>query len=279
MRFLFLHGGPGFNSFAEEAILGPLLSAAGHQVRFWNEPSRLRPRGEVFEAADAYRRWLASSERCLLGVTDSGPAHVIAFSFAVHAAAHLARSHPARVASVLLAAPSADPFGAFRNVLALAAADFAAERPDAAASLRDCIARTRTLMDDAMREGLPLALADPRLFSHYWVDPARADAAFRQLSSPEAQYDVESLFAVLGDFQACSSRGAGEAMAPTLALFADRDPIAPIDQQEVPLRALFAAAIVERFEDCSHCLHLDQPERFVRRLDLWAASVHTARSS
>ena len=39
MRFVFLHGGPGFNSFAEQAILRPLIVSAGHDIVCWNEPS------------------------------------------------------------------------------------------------------------------------------------------------------------------------------------------------------------------------------------------------
>ena len=46
MRFVFLHGGPGFNSFAEQAILGPIFHSYGREIVFWNEPSRLRPGGE-----------------------------------------------------------------------------------------------------------------------------------------------------------------------------------------------------------------------------------------
>src|SRR5262245_376586 len=110
MTFVFLHGGPGFNSFAEQAMLGWLFQVAGQTIVFWNEPSRLRPEGEPFEAERAFERWLASAERSVLSAAESGPVHVITHSASVHAGLEISRRHPSRVASLVLVAPAADLF-------------------------------------------------------------------------------------------------------------------------------------------------------------------------
>ncbi|MFW5888007.1 MAG: hypothetical protein ACOCUH_04345, partial [Bacteriovoracia bacterium] len=40
--FLFLHGGPGFNSEPERNLLRPQFEASGHDFIAWDEPSSLR---------------------------------------------------------------------------------------------------------------------------------------------------------------------------------------------------------------------------------------------
>jgi pimeloyl-ACP methyl ester carboxylesterase len=274
MRFVFLHGGPGFNSFAEQTILCPLFVSDGHEIVCWNEPSRLRPGGEVFETAGAFERWLASAERCVVSAAQSQPVHLITHSVAVHAALEIVRRQPRLISSLVVVAPSVDTFATFTNVLRLAHEDLREVKPNVASTIADCLLRTRTVLDDAMREGLMDVLQDERLFTHYWADPAQFEASMSALARPEAQFDAESFFAVLGGFaqrgDACLS--AATVNVPTLVLFGDRDRITPGAEQRGAIRAVAPDAQIEVVEGCSHYVHLDRPRHFIDVVVTWAAA-------
>jgi pimeloyl-ACP methyl ester carboxylesterase len=269
-RFVFVHGGPGFNSLPEQTLLGPPCEAAGHSIAFWNEPSRLRPDGDAFEAERAFERWLASAERFVLQ-SALRPAHLIAHSSAVHAALEIARRHPHCLASVVLVAPSIDPFAGFRRVLRVAHADFAETQPALASVVASAIARTRVLFDDPMREGLQLAARDERLFTHYFANADQFAATAAVMSRPEAQFDGESFFAVMSDFAGrhASLLSTAPVPVPVLALFGSADPITPMDDQVGALRAAAPGACIERVDGCSHWLHLDRPRRFLEIVTRW----------
>jgi pimeloyl-ACP methyl ester carboxylesterase len=276
MRFVFLHGGPGFNSVAEQAILGPLFHAAGHEIVFWNEPSRLRSDGDPFQAADAYTRWLESAERCVLRSAAPEPVHLIAHSFAPHAAVEIARRHAHRLASLTLVAPSANLLATYRNVLELASEDLREVKPDVAAAIEACHARTRMILDEAMREGILLALQDERLFTHYFVNAEQLQAVAAAQARPEAQFDVESMLAVLADFGTH-----GPSIAPTppvttpcLILFAVQDVVSPSDEHQAMVLAAIPGAHIVTMDGCSHYPHLDRPQPFVDVVVGWAQAKH-----
>ena len=272
MRFLFLHGGPGMNSFAERAIVGPLFDIRGHDAYFWNEPSRLRPAGDAFHAVDAFVQWFASAERAVVAFSAPGSLLLIAHSWAAVPAIEIARRHPDRVAGLVLVAPTTDLFAAFSRALRLAQQDLAADQPQIAAGIAACLARTRSLGDDSLREGLRLAFHDPKLFTHYWADPVQFEASVAAMSCPEAQFDAESFFAVLDDFDErwTSLRSEAPLTMPALVVWGARDLITPFAETRAGVLAEIPHATVEVFDDGGHFVHLDRPRRFIDTLFAWA---------
>jgi len=272
MRFVFLHGGPGFNSFAEQAILRPLIVSAGHDIVCWNEPSRLRPDGESFEVAGAFERWLASAEGCVVCAAQSQPIHLITHSMGVHAALEIMRRRPGCVATLVAVAPSIEAFATFTNILRLAHEDLSEAKPDVASTLAQCLARTQTVLDAAMREGLMNVLQDERLFSHYWADRRQFEASMSALARPEAQFDVESFFAVLDGFaqRAASPPLRPGPTVPTLVLFGAHDRVTPHHEQRSAIDETLPGARVNVLDGCSHYVHLDRPQHFVAEVVEWA---------
>lgn len=280
MTFVFLHGGPGFNSFAEEAMLGPLFHAAGDDIVFWNEPSRLRPDGEPFEAAGAFERWLTSAERIVLRAAGSRPVHVIAHSIAVHAALEISRRHPGRVASLVLVAPAADAFATYTNVLRLARDDLATVQPDIALAIAGDLARTRTVLDAAMCDGMMNVLHDDQLLEHYWADRRQFEASIAAQSKPGGQFDADAFFAVLTDFGERRAALLSDApvTVPALVLFGAQDRIAPFQQQRDATEAAVRGVRMEVIDGCSHYVHLDRPQHFVGIAGEWAAAHSQGRT-
>jgi pimeloyl-ACP methyl ester carboxylesterase len=273
MRFAFLHGGPGFNSVAEEAILGPLFVCGGHEITFWNEPSRLRPDGDPFDATGAFERWLTSAERLVLRSAASMPVHLIAHSFTVRAAMEIARRHPSRLSSLVFVAPNVDTFEGYRNVLRLAHEDLIETNPEAASAIARSLADTRAVLDAAMRDGILNALYDDRIFTHYFADADQMRRTMAAWSSAEGQFDVDSLFAVLADFgqRGHSLLSTAPVTVPTLALFGAHDRVTSAEEQSPALRAAVPGARIEVLDGCSHFVHLDRPQYFVDIVVAWAS--------
>jgi pimeloyl-ACP methyl ester carboxylesterase len=273
MRFLFLAAGPGFNGFAERVILKPVIESAGHHLDVWDEPSRLRPGGDPFDPVGAFGHWLDSAERKLTAVSASESVVLMAHSFSIHAAIHLARRHASRLAGLVLIAPAVDAFATFTNVLGVAARDLEEDQPDIAAALGACLTRTRTIMDDAMREGMALVLHDAKIMTHYWADPGQLQASLAAQNHPEARFDVDSFFSVLGDYAARGSAWRSEARVetPTLVLFGRHDPITPRDAQAGAVQSEIPHAVIDTLEDGGHYLHLDRPGPFMLAVTGWLA--------
>jgi pimeloyl-ACP methyl ester carboxylesterase len=276
-RVVFLHGGPGFNSLPEQSMLGPLCRAGRLDTVFWNEPSRLRPDGDPFSVEKAFDNWLASATNFTVRAAEAGPVHIVAHSSTVHAALQITREHQDRVASLVLVAPSADNLTTFRNVLRIARDDLAPVNAELSATIDSALARTRAVLDAAMREGLLAAVQDEQLFTHYFVNSEQLQRTSAAWTQPGGQFDMESFLSVLADF---GRRGASllpgpVVTAPALVLFGAQDPITPMSEQVAPLLRALPDARVEVVDGCSHCLHLDRPQDFFERLLAWTGSIAT----
>ncbi len=276
MRFVFLHGGPGLNSFAEQVILGPSISAAGHETTFWNEPSINRPDGDPFNIHGAFEHWIASAERAFLAAAATEPVCVLAHSFSYSAACELARRYPERIAGLVLIAPAAKPSLSFKNVLKVAQGLASQET---VTMFDDCVSRTCALLDAPMRRGFELILGQPALlnglFTSYWVNRERFRAWLSTQTSTKAQFDVASFLSVLDDYcaRADTLRSARSVSTRTLVFFARQDPVVMMTEQAPAVQADIPHAQIELIDDCGHFIHLERPQDWVRRVLEWSSAT------
>jgi len=271
MDIVFLHGGPGFNSIAEKALLGPLLAREGIHCRFWNEPSPRRPEDGVFDGSAALTGLLESAEKAIIDTARAsrdGRVHLVAHSFGSIAATLLTldlekRSQPSPVSLVTLISPALDLDTALTNTMTVAAGDYSEDCPEKEAELRALIASGPQVLNQEMIRGLELALSDPALLTHYWVDQTRLAQAAGALAGPEAQLDITTMFAVLAEFGAGRplSRVRSSLPGRCNVLFGARDPIARRREQEAVLTSFYADIHVTEFESASHFVHIDDLER------------------
>ncbi len=275
-RALFLHGGPGFNSCAESRILGPILTRAGLETAFWNEPSSLRAEGEAFRQDGAYREWVMSAQRALDRAAIPGvPVVLMAHSFAIHAALELADRQAERLVGLVALAPSLDLNAVYRAVLSLARADFARNEDHRADLIEQCLRDSTTLFDACMVEGLAIAAQSHTLFDHYWTcrQSQRATAEARNI--PEAQFDGESFFAVLSDYArtTASRRSPPSVDVPILAVFGEDDPISPEGLHAPLLRSRATDVRSRTFAGASHYVHLEKPSEWIALCQSWLATL------
>jgi pimeloyl-ACP methyl ester carboxylesterase len=93
------------------------------------------------------------------------------------------------------------------------------------------------------------------------------------LRGPEAQFDVESFFAVLSQFGQLGATLLSPAVnIPALALFGAQDPVTPFEEHRSAIEAGLPDGRLEVLDGCSHYLHLDRPRHFVDLVVEWAAT-------
>jgi proline iminopeptidase len=267
---LFLHGGPGLNSYAESELLGPALQARNRRAEFWNEPSRRQGYGPAFRTERAFRNQVESvcQEIDRLSLESGGrKVDVIAHSFACNVIWDALETASAKVGRLILVTPGLSANALFRRIMKLAAADFKSPRPEASRHLEELSTKSQSFNDSAMQEGLLLAGEDAALFTHYWKNKPQMEAFFGVWGRRGASLDVESFQCVLADFAAHLPERDRLARAyPTLdvsVVFGAHDPIVSEQEELGLLNRAFPQAKVTRFESSGHFPHLEELSNFV----------------
>lgn len=269
-RFAYLHGGPGFDSRSARVLLAPHLSDRGHVSAFWDEPSRLRPQGDVFESVRAYERWLVSAERFVLAVAADRPAHLLTHSFSIHAGLELARRHPAHIAGLVALAPATDAFTVYCSVLRIAERDFERSGDARGAAIRRYLQQTRNLMDEPMLQAFAVAAEDVHLLDHYWVNQTARQRAV-DVYGGRFSVDVESFLAVLDDYRDRQHQFQSTApvVQPVLAIFGQGDVVSPRDEHLPALVAAAPQTEVVTVAETGHYVHLEAPEACIELIEAW----------
>jgi pimeloyl-ACP methyl ester carboxylesterase len=281
---LFAHGGPGMNSFAEEAILGPLAKEAGLPITFWNEPSRLRPDGWPYDVDHPYLGWLSSLEATSRQLAlRHGPINLIAHSFAAGPALEIARKAPESIGSLTLIAGSFDPWASAMKIIQLALSDFRkAGDFSNAGRLERAMTASHVLGDEAMIEGLLLSLADPVLFDHYYFSSSQMRSALEAIGrrGAQAQVDLVAFENVFRDMHALGLRRCeGHAVeTPTMYISGEMERVIDFDLER-PLHESYLGRLqVSKMADAGHFAHLDQPAAFLERVAVFLDGLGGARA-
>jgi len=266
-NILFLHGGPGLNSSPEKKLLTPGFSKRELHVHYWNEPSLLRPHEGPYLKDHPYTGWIRSAEKMLLAIAEeTGPVHMIGHSFAVNPIMDLLSKHSNLVSKISLIAPGFDLHTCHRNIVQIAIKDYEEDTSIVADELRKLLTQTRYMFDPPMTEALKLALQDPKLLKHYWSRPEQMIASLETMQSSEMQPDFPAFFEVLTEMSVRIRAGIHypkNLKIPVQVAFGSADPVVLRNAEEPTVLDIFPTAEIKIFENCSHYLHLDEPEKFI----------------
>ena len=269
-NFLFLHGGPGTNCWAEEAVFAPHLAGRDWRFHFWQEPSRFRPDGKVYQSSRAYENWLRSAtDRLQKLAQENGPIHLVAHSFSVVAATQIAQSDPTNVASLTLLAPTFLLNEGCRNILNLAARDFSDSAPEKTRQIREFLRESQSLFDPSMQAGVRIALEDAHLFSHYFYDSTNLQIYFDAWQKQNAQFDTDSFFDVLRDIAERPEDMLDlnvPVTLPVICFFGKHDPIVHQKLEIAAISRLFKSVTLHVLDKSGHFPHIEQTDLVFRHL-------------
>jgi pimeloyl-ACP methyl ester carboxylesterase len=266
---LFVHGGPGINSVADEAVIGPYLQREGRRLVFWNEPSRQRPNGEPFLAHRAYQGLVESVVLALRQLSESASAKVtlVAHSFAANAVYQVALLYPEWIDRIILLSPAFHQRKALMNLVGLAEKDLEHDQRGLAIELRALADRSVGVFDDSMLRACRIAMGDPLLFTHYWCSQKAMEIYFGAWAKVGQAFDMESFEAVMTDFHSNSPRLAAQVLVPTVAVFGKYDRVIDRPAEELTCRALFPSLQVVSLVRSGHFPQIEEPREVAALID------------
>ena len=261
LLYLFFHGGPGFNSLAEEQLFRVHLEKKDAQVEFWQEPSS---KDQDFVAETAFQRLLDSADTFLQRYSFHGKEIIlIAHSFGSHAVTYLAQKYP-QVKKVILLAPSLNMPRSEDNIFKLAYKDFvnqgdsirAVELLGVLSNLLDCYDQTR-------ERGIRLSLEDEQLFTHYWNDKKIMAEYFKYFMSNGQGLDLNSLIAVR---RSMFKLPYSQIKIPCVVIFGQDDKVIDIEVQFAKVCKYYVSAKKVIIEKSAHYPHLEFPQSVLREI-------------
>ena len=263
---LFLHGGPGFNSFAEQKILAPLFEQKGMELVCWNEPSNLRADGPPFSAEFAFENSVKSARHELLRLADqsNGKVYILAHSFATHILLNLVKDVPEFISGATIIAPTFKLREIFCRILKLAVSDFDQTLPNKALQIREFIEKSKSLFDQPIQDAFAIATEDPNLFPHYWQNKETMGAYFGAWAEKSMPLDIEGFVAVLQDLDRKNQNiDIKSSQIPFRMIFGAHDPIVLRTQELAYIQNSIAHWSEVTFEKSGHFPHLEEADRFV----------------
>jgi pimeloyl-ACP methyl ester carboxylesterase len=263
-NFLYLHGGPGMNSFSEEEILGPLFKEKDQAIHFWNEPSKQRPEGGAFRAEKAFSGLVKSAEEKLLSLVESAgePITLICQSFGVHAGYRLALKYPELIKKIVLVAPAFHVAEAAKNMVGFSISDFKESQSDKSEKMAALLGLSKELFDEPMREAIIISAENPIVFTHYWKNSSAMAQYFSIWAKRSAQLDVEAYFSVMTEFATLPDE-VGLVTIPTLVVFGKFDSLIDFEKEQNACKNRFAKLESIIFDESGHFPHLDESQKFV----------------
>lgn len=219
--FIFIHGGPGFNSNPEVNLIAPMFEKAGHKFIVWNEPSALRV-GEEFVAASAYQNALKSAEKFIEKQYEiSGSVNIIAHSFGSHIARHLMLEKPHLIDRVIMVSPSLNQHNCDLNIFKIALNDLKGTNLAQAQILEKLIPNVVEEFNENKLNAYVVASSVPTLFVNYWANTQDMGEFFQYYSGQYA-FDINSFIAVRSTMPVVKMV---DINVPTLFVFGENDPV------------------------------------------------------
>ena len=255
MKVLYFHGGPGFNSHPENNLLGHKCRELGLDLRLWNEPSALRPKGHQFKSHNAFQNYLDSAEQFLFANYYGEPVVLMGHSFGVHPVSYLVQKHPDKLAKVVLLAPAFSPADVDRNIFTFTMMDFKEHKDECHEKLQEVLKNYTGKFDANTEIGFGLAAQNPRMFSYYWWNKERMGAFLPFYAEPGYGMDIESFISVRRSF---FERTLKNSQVPAVAIFGKHDMVISQDKELDQLRKRFSSLEVHMLEESGHYPHIEE---------------------
>lgn len=253
-QFFFVHGGPGFTSKPEEAIIGPLLPK-DTSITFWNELSPLRG---TKDTTNFFQQNLKHLEKELtFQLKQNAQLTPIFFSFGLQYLLNLSDDLVKQFKKIILIAPAADLSLVDRNIFQLALKDFKSGNPASYDQLTSMLKELGPQFDQKKIDAFLLASTAPTLFTNYFNSQEAMMSYFGHLAG-EFAFCVESFLAIRSSLPLPVSKR--RFTTPTMALFGKLDPITPFNDQNQILRQHFSQVECLQFDSHKHFLHIENPQ-------------------
>jgi pimeloyl-ACP methyl ester carboxylesterase len=264
-HFLFVHGGPGFNSYSEKKLLEPLFQRENAAIDFWNEPSLFRPKGEAFSEKNAFSNWYHSLGRKLEGYRKlEQKVAIIGHSYAANGLVRVLDEYSDVVSGVTIISSALNIYDTYKRIALLGRDLHQKENQEKAREIDLALSASKTFFDPPLVQAIILAAELPTLFDYYWTNKTQMVRAREAATEAEAQFDFQSFMSVNSDLAAHLSQPKILAFDGLVrVVFGENDPIVKMEREKAILISTFKNLELHRFKESSHYPHLEDSERFL----------------
>lgn len=163
-NLLFIHGGPGLNSQAEEKMIESKFRSQGLRISFWNEPSEMRDGVKEISFDIAIESLVKEFQKF------QNPPVLIAHSFGAQYALGLINKLGLKNQKVIYICPDLEPLNTDLNIIKLAKNYFEREDKDKFHQLEQLTQTFTNSFDEIRIQALGIVGTYQDLFFNYWVD-------------------------------------------------------------------------------------------------------------
>lgn len=253
---LFLHMGPGYNSFVERRLLGPHLAT----VEFWDQPYQQKPHQAFSRLVEATLEKVMDMYKA----KGSSPIAIVTHSFGAHIATEIIRKHPELVNRINLISPNYDLRKSFVNLArnVLTASDIIPEPVAEGLKLKLKLklkSLASPISKDDFWEIINVLLKYPNYFKLYWASE-EAMNQFLLIAKEAPEIHLESFINVSNDFL---DRYQDRELVPVAwnghvsVFFGQQDPMINMEAEKAIWRSIYPQAQIEVIENISHNLHFE----------------------
>jgi len=274
--FLFYHGGPGFNSIADKAVIQEQMEKDGQSldIRYWNEPSKARG----FEDYNGFSTYLSSAQNFLFDQTatvKSGKVTLIGVSFGAIPVLEMAAKFPEKINQIVLVAPALDIPKAAANTFRLAKEIYEDLEGDVKTPLNQkAITRLSSTIDrieagvianEEIAQGYMDALGAQGLMVKYFQDPTYLGSYFAKASVDPAWGmqlpEMKQLFSTLN-----TTWQSKQIIVPAYLFFGAKDSIVKAEEQLPAIEGVIKTYTVGSFLNSGHMPYVEEAENFASML-------------
>lgn len=255
--FVFIHGGPGLNSSADESSLKQGIEELGHEIFFWNEPTS-------FSSANFYEEILKSAAQYIKQLQKN--IHVITHSFGANIIMDIYPQVKESIESVCMLSPATDLTEGDRNILKNSLDFFRRSDDTKAENLKNAISLAGDEISENKIKALLLALE-----SGYLTDYFNSMESFQEYFGhfvEEKQFRLNDHFEIRkswDDYKRSNKRSM-KINKPTLIIFGKDEKYYSPQHEFNNIQPIIQDPIRIDFDGCSHYPHIDQKERFLSEI-------------
>ncbi|MDD0851851.1 alpha/beta hydrolase [Halobacteriovorax sp. GB3] len=188
-NLLFIHGGPGLNSHADERMIESKFRSNDLRITFWNEPSEIRDEVKEVSFDIAIESLVKEFQQF------QNPPVLIAHSFGAQYALALIKKLGLKNQKVIYICPDLEPLNTDLNIIKLAKDHFEREDKDKYDQLQQLTQSFTRSFDEIRIQALGIVGTYQELFLNYWVNKD-VMAAYYSFLTDEYSFNINSYLAI-----------------------------------------------------------------------------------
>lgn len=255
MKYIYLHGGPGLNSFAEETILSAKYAKNGLDVDFWNEPKNLKTNSPYQEILTNLVDFVTAYKE---------PVIIIAHSWGSRTLIDTLPLLESNVHAACLLSPAIEFMSADRRICNFALSLLTEDQVASKNKIEEFLKSKNDKFDNLREEAL-LAAFSSNYFIHNFVQTSSFEKYFSYLTQ-ENSFRLEEMLKIRRSMPLTPKTPNKLSSIKASVIFGCKDPIFKKSTEEKIIRENFQNLEIIEMEGVSHYPHIESPEKVISEL-------------